>query len=154
MKEFGVRFRINNRERFKTLQTLFYEIKRDKEVNEFRDPQDWIELIPESVRLNFIWPDLVEREEWLSRKPFTPIAISPVTEQLNQRWDFFRVFESFEEVEYDLLFCEMIDLETAEIHISPWAYPYGGLGSIIALVEAYGFFVLGFNECGSYQLRE
>jgi len=41
----------------------------------------------------------------------------------------------------------------AEMHINPQAYPYGGVGPLIALAEAFGFTVLGVNECGQYESR-
>lgn len=63
------------------------------------------------------------------------------------------MFEAFEEGEYDLIGCEMIGNGVAEIQIDPHAYPYGGVGPLIALVEAFGFTVLGVNEYGQYQNR-
>jgi hypothetical protein len=42
---------------------------------------------------------------------------------------------------------------TAELRIDPEAYPYGGIGALVALVEAHGMYVLGVNEYGRYQPR-
>lgn len=40
----------------------------------------------------------------------------------------------------------MLGPDIAEAHIDAWSYPYGELGPLIALAEAYGFEVLGVNE--------
>ena len=63
------------------------------------------------------------------------------------------MFEAIQESEYDLLSCEMVGGGVAEMHIKPHAYPYGGVGPLIALAEAFGFNVLGVNECGKYESR-
>ena len=39
----------------------------------------------------------------------------------------------------------------AELRIDPHAYPYGGVGPLIALAEAFGFTVLDVNEYGKYR---
>ena len=70
------------------------------------------------------------------------------------KWDFNRVFEAIEEGEYSVLGCELTEEMIAEMAIEPSAYPYGGVGPLIALVEAFGFVVLGVNECGKYESRE
>jgi len=80
--------------------------------------------------------------------------IGEPSDQLGAIWDIYRVFESIEEGDYELLTCELVAPETAEIHINPNGYPYGGIGPFIALAEAFGFRVLGVNEYGKYQSRE
>jgi hypothetical protein len=81
------------------------------------------------------------------------IAIPSPSQQLGTEWDFYRVLEAIEESEYDVLGCEMVDEGIGEMHINPAAYPYGGVGPLIALAEAFGFTVLGVNECGEYESR-
>ena len=154
MKAFGVRFRVNAPARFDSLRALFYEVKKDKDAEKFRDPEEWVRLVPDELKPNFHWPTPEARAEWLARRDCTPIAISEPADQLRARWDFYRVFESVQEGEYSLLSCEMATADTAEMHIDPQAYPYGGLGPMIALAEAYGFLVLGVNEYGKYESRE
>jgi hypothetical protein len=48
----------------------------------------------------------------------------------------------------------MIDESHAEMQIDPSSYPYGGVGPFIALAEAFGFTVIGVNECGRYEPRD
>jgi hypothetical protein len=154
MQAFGVRYAVNDRQRFEALQSLFGELKRDKDAGQFRSAEEWPGLVPDEVKGRFFWPSSGERDRWLAVRDSTPIAIPPPAEQLGSQWNFFRVFESLEEGEYDLLGCEMVDEGVGEIHIDPHAYPYGGVGALIALAEAFGFTVLGVNEYGKYESRE
>jgi hypothetical protein len=100
MEAFGVRFAVNNAQRFEALRSLFTEVKRDKDAGQPRDPEEWVRLVPDEIKARFTWPTPEERE-----------------------W------------------------------IEPHAYPYGGIGPLIALAEAFGFTVLGVNEYGKYERR-
>lgn len=154
MEDFGIQFCVRDPSRFTSLCALFHEIKKDKDANEFRDANEWQHLVPDDVKPNFEWPSNEDWKDWLERRPHTPIVIPRPSEQLGARWDFYRVFESIEESEYGLLSCELADIGTAQITIDPWGYPYGGVGPLIALAEAFGFTVLGVNECGEYETRD
>jgi hypothetical protein len=135
MESFGVRFSVNDIRRFETLRSLFIEAKRDKDSEQARDPSEWASLVPDEIKSCFSWPTSEERERWLAIRNSTPILISSSSEQLGSRWNFFRVFESIEEGEYDLLECEIVGEGVAEMHIDPHAYPYGGVGPLIALAR-------------------
>jgi hypothetical protein len=153
MDAFGVRFAVNNPQRFETLRSLYAEIKRDKDARQFRDPAEWVRLVPDEIKGKFSWPTPEEREHWLAVRESTPIAIPAPSQQLGAGWDFYRVFEAIEESEYDVLGCEMAGEGIAEMRIDPHAYPYGGVGPLIALAEAFGFTVLGVNGYGKYESR-
>jgi hypothetical protein len=154
MQAFGVRFTVDDAKRYEQLRSLFMEIKRDKDADQFRDPDEWVRLVPDEVKRGFIWPTSQQRAHWLSVRDSMPIAVPPPSEQIGSKWDFFSVFEAVEDSEYDLLECEETGDGAAEMRIDPQAYPYGGAGPFIALAEAYGFTVLGVNECGKYEPRD
>jgi hypothetical protein len=153
MTGFGVRFAVNNAQRFETLRSLFAEVKRDKDAGQFRDPKQWVQLVPDEIRAQFTWPTPEERKRWLEVRSSTIIAIPSPSQQLGAIWNFYRVFEAIEGSEYDLLACEMAEAGVGEMRIDPHAYPYGGVGPLIALAEAFGFTVLGVNEYGRYENR-
>ena len=134
-----VRFQVSDPDKFQALRRLFLEVRKDKEIDHFRTPDDWIDLIPTEVRARFYWPSAPERERWLSVRSTTPISVGMPDSYLGRRWNFYSVFEAFENGEYSLLECEMTDKTTAEMRIEAWAYPYGGVGCLIALAEAFGF---------------
>ena len=155
MEDFGVRFRIDDASRFEQLRKLFEEIKKEKDSETSRADEEWLPLVPSSVRENFYWPTSIERQGWLKVRDSTPIAIAAPEDQLGSKWDFLRVIESFEDGEYGLLACEpTTEKGVGETRIDPWAYPYGGLGPLIALIEAFNFSVIGVNEYGRYLSRD
>jgi hypothetical protein len=111
-------------------------------------------MVPDEVKGRFSWPSREQRQHWLSIKDSVITAVPEPTDQLGSQWDFYRVFEAIEEGEYDVLGCAFVSSGVGELHINPHAYPYGGVGPLIALAEAFGFTVLGVNEYGKYQSRE
>jgi hypothetical protein len=153
MEAFGVQFRINDDQRFAELCKLYAEIRRDKEAGKFRDPRDWVAMVPDAVKAAFDWPTSQERQRWIAVRPSTPIIVPDPNRLIGARWDFYRVFESFEEGEYQVLGCARVDASVGELQINPFAYPYGGIGPLIALAEAFAFEVLGVNECGEFESR-
>jgi len=153
MKAFGVQFRIHDNQRFGELVTLFREIGNDKDCGLFRDARRWLSLVPDAIKTQFEWPTATERARWLMARGSTPIRIADPHQQLGARWDFYRVFESIEEGDYSVLGCESVGNSVGELRIDPNGYPYGGVGPLIALAEAFGFEILGVNECGRLETR-
>ena len=153
MDAFGIRFAVNNPMRFETLRLLYAEVKRDKDAGQFRDPLEWVQIVPDEIRGRFLWPTTEDRSQWLAARDSTIVVVPDPSHQIGSRWDFYRVFEAIEESEYDLLGCAMVGEGVAEMQIDPHAYPYGGVGPLIALAEAFGFTVLGVNEYGKYHTR-
>ncbi len=154
MNAFGVRFVVNDAQRFASLRSLYVEIKRDKDTSQPRDADEWVLLVPDEVKGAFSWPTPEERTHWLGIRDSVVTAIPEPSEQLGAEWDFYRVFEALDEGDYDVLGCEQIEPGVGELQIDPHGYPYGGVSPLIALVEAFGFRVLGVNECGKYESRE
>jgi len=110
--------------------------------------------VPDDVKPAFDWPSQEDRQRWLAVINSTVTWYGDPGDNLNEKLDFYRVFESIEEGEYLLTSWELIGQNIAEIHIDPEAYPYGGVGPFIALVEAFGFYVLRVNEYGKYRTRQ
>jgi hypothetical protein len=125
MDAFGVRFTVRDPIRFEMLRSLYAEIKRDKDSGEFREPADWVRLVPDEIKGQFFWPTAEEREHWLTARDSTPIAIPSPAAQIGAEWNFYRVFEAIEESEYDVIGCEMVGEGIAEMRIEPQAYPTG-----------------------------
>ncbi len=154
MEAFGVQFAVNDPQRYEALRSLYSEVRRDKNAGQFRDPMEWVRLVPDEVKARFSWPTAEERSHWLGIRNSVVIAIPDPSQQLGAEWDFYRVFEAIEEGEYDVLGCESVEPGVGELRIDPHAYPYGGVGPLIALAEAFGFTVMGVNEYGKYQSRQ
>ena len=74
MQAFGVRFAIDDPERFASLRSLFDALKKDKDAGVFRDPEAWKTLVPDDVKSKFSWPSAQARALWLARRP--PIVVT------------------------------------------------------------------------------
>lgn len=110
-------------------------------------------LIPVTIRSNFIWPSAEEIQRHKVDQT-RPLAISRPGMFFGKQWSLVRVLDLIDSCEYTLDRCEMVADGTAELHIETRSYPYGGLNALIALVEGFGFYVVGVNECGRYESRD
>jgi hypothetical protein len=53
--------------------------------------------------------------------------------------------------EYELQGVAVLDDELAELRFDALAYPYGGIGALIRLVQSFGFDVVGFDDGLGYR---
>ena len=53
MEAFGVRFTVNDTKRLEALDSLYAEIKKDKASGKFRDPAEWVRLVPDEAKARF-----------------------------------------------------------------------------------------------------
>jgi hypothetical protein len=65
-------------------------------------------------------------------------------------WDVESVLAATLMCEYDLLGVAEVGKSAAEVRFYARAYPYGGVGSLIRLVHAFGFDVVGFDVGTGY----
>jgi len=144
MSEF-VRFRYSSEERFAILTVLFEAIKAVKNsqnINFDYDLTELREILPADVSNKFDWPS--DEEPYFD--PSRPIAISPPGSYFGERWNFTAIVELIDMGDYELEDCKIVDGGYAEISVSAYGYPYGGLNAFIALVEGFGFTVVSFSE--------
>jgi hypothetical protein len=153
VEAFGVNFRIGQPELYQPLVAIFEELKRAKVDEDFGEVDAWASKLAEPARSCFYWPTPKEQEEWSALRESHPVVITQPEDALGQQWDFGSFLDAIANGEYSLLEIVKTSDSTAELRIDPEAYPYGGIGAFVALVEAYGMHVLGVNEYGKYQTR-
>jgi hypothetical protein len=150
---FGVHFRVDQPGLFEPLVSLFAALKEAKTSSEFGNASEW------KVRMH---PDVCTRlfaqteEERAIRHEVRSSHIILVTspqDAIGSYWDFGDILDCLENGEYDLLEIVRREDDSAELLIDPHAYPYGGIGCFIGLVEAHGMHVLGSVEYGKYEPR-
>ncbi len=158
-----VRFLADDEVRFTALQRTFDAVKsiknldyadyvaddspRDHDIDELKA------MMPPEFVGSFDWPVSGAVDDH-RLDPIRPVAISPPGTYLGERWSFVRILERIDMSEYSLVSCERTAPGTAELRVEAHSYPYGGLNSLIALVEGFGFKVIGVNECGRYEPLE
>lgn len=154
MQAFGVNFRIDRPDLFPQLIAAFDALKLAKATEEFGKLEQWKHLLSAEARSHFYWPSEIEQQESASIRANHPIAITQPEDALGKEWNFESLLDAVENGEYSLAEIAKTSETTAELRIDPDAYPYGGIGAFVALVEAHGMFVLGVNDYGKYQARE
>jgi len=148
-----VEFAVHNAGRFGALCAVFEELKKDKYADSFREDEEWFALFDQEALSHFWWPSPEELVEWRQRweaasveERFSDPSFLPPA------WDFLSMIDAFKNGEYELLACRMITADRARLEFNSFAYPYGGTGSMKALIEAFGFTIIGEDEGTGYQL--
>lgn len=95
---------------------------------------------------HFYWPPEDVRRQRLQDLRTLPIRITPTGQTTGQTWDFDSLIEAFVNGEYNLLSCEMTEARKARLNYYALAYPYGCVGCMAALVEAFDMVVTGIND--------
>lgn len=140
--DFYVEFTVNNAERFKTLQSIFNELKISKDTLLFKEDDFYLNFFDDKAKAYFRWYSKEENLEWSKKWFATPYEQRWNNSDLERKWDFSSMIAAFKDGEYELLSCEMISENKARINFDPWAHPYGGTGCMKALVESLGFEVI------------
>lgn len=154
MQQFGVRFQYANAQHLDALRILYAALKSDDQSGNHRPLADWPALIPTGLSENFDWPDESVLARLKHQRETHVRVISDPAQHLSTRWDFYSLVDSIHSGEYALLGVVQCSESIAELQIDPYAYPYGGLGPLIALCEGFGFVILGVNEYGKYLTRQ
>lgn len=152
MSEF-VEFVVHDPARFRALQRVFEELKKDKAADRFRASDDWLGVVDAEARARFTGantPTREAREVAMELDP-RPIRITPTSKTTGLVWDFFSMIDAFQNGEYELRSCDMVGPTTARWNFFALAYPYGGVGCMVALIEAHGFRVTGINDGTGYR---
>ncbi len=149
-----VRFSNTNEKQFQALLEVFEHIKavKNQDFDDSLDSEDCedydLELlyrtVPQKVKENFDWNNVDKNRD-------KPVKILPPGTYLGERWAFKNILDNIDESDYMLEEIKRTKVNEAELHIRACGYPYGGLNPLIALIEGFGFRVIGFNECGKYE---
>lgn len=145
MSEF-IEFTVKSLGRFSGLQRVFAALKRDKAADDWRTNEELLQLFDAESLGHFYWPEKGERIQRLQDLRTRPVVITPTEETLSRMWDFDSLIDAFVNGEYELLDCELTDSGNARLNFYAHAYPYGGVGCMVALVEAFGCTVTGIED--------
>jgi hypothetical protein len=120
------------------LQRLFAELKKDKDADEQRPNEEWLSFFDVEA-VDYFFQPLEKKRIPTSEE----LQYSFTTEDLYEsrrepNWDFDSVIEAFFAGEFNLLECENLNNEKGRLTFHVWAYPYGGVGCMVALIEAFG----------------
>jgi hypothetical protein len=150
MPEF-VEFSVHSRERLRDLQRVVLELQREKTADRRRSVEELEALFDADAASHFLRPTGPERARRRRDLATRPVIVTPTEQTVGLRWDLDSLVHAVMEGEYELLRCEPADAGKARLEFRALAYPYGGVGALVALVEAFGFTVTGIDDGTGYR---
>ena len=105
-----------------------------------------LDLFDTESRSHFYWPPDDVRRQRLEDLRTRVVLETPTEQATGLTWDFDSFVDAFLNGEYNLLSCEKIHDGKGRLNFYSLAYPYGGVGCMVALVEAFGGIVTGIND--------
>lgn len=141
-----VSFRIVSRQQFERLVHVVAELRDDKESGEFRPDEQWREYFSATELKSFWTPTDEERADWQRRWLATPVPDRFTDPSLETPWDFGSMLDAIRDGEYSLLGVRSDDMITGFLEFDPQAFPFGGTGSLRALILAYGHELIGYDD--------
>ena len=141
-----VEFSIRSTEQFTALQRVFAELKHDKDANDWRSNDELMKFFDSESLRHFFWPADDVRRQRLEDLRSRPIIETPTERSTGLTWDFDSLIDAFVNGEYNLISCEMTKNGRARFVFDAVAYPYGGVGCMVALVEVFGGVVTGIED--------
>lgn len=126
-------------------------LKAEKKGPTARDDAAWRALFTLDQLKSFWWPSPEEREAWNRFWFSTPLPKRHSPEMPLPPWDFASMIDAILEGEYELVGIRNLDATECLLQFDPEAYPFGGTGSLQALIRAFGFEVLGVDDGTGYK---
>ena len=145
-----VEFCVPSRDRLRDLQRVVVELQREKSAERRRSPHELEALFDAEALNHFVWPTEAERASRLHDLRTRPVVVTETERTVGLRWEFDSMIEAIMEGEYELLGCEASSPGKARLQFRALAYPYGGVGALVALVEAHRFAVTGIDDGTGY----
>ncbi len=141
-----VEFSIQSPERFAALQRVFAELKHDKDANDWRSSDELVKFFDSEALRHLFWPADDVRRQRLEDLRTRPIIETPTERSTGLTWDFDSLIDAFVNGEYNLISCEMTKNRMPRFAFDALAYPYGGVGCMVALVEIFAGVVTGIED--------
>lgn len=126
-KPFTIEFAVESTERFDMLRRVFDALKAAKTGDTYNDEDPaWLAYFDDHAKQYFHWT--------------ADDTAKPAGETWGPpRWYFWSMVHVIGCGEYDLIGCEMVSADRAEIRFDPHSYPFGGTASLRVLIECFGF---------------
>lgn len=145
-----VEFESNGERPLQRLTEFFGLVKAVKDSDEPADESQLLAFLTDGERSYFSNHTPDEKAEWNEYWFSTPLPKRHSPEMLIPQWDFASMLDAFWNGDYDLIAIQ----PRATRHVlefNPHGYPYGGTGSLVALVECFGHRVVGVDDGTGYE---
>lgn len=145
-----VEFESNGEKSLQRLTEFFDLVKAAKDSDEPADEPQLLAFLTDGERSYFSNLTPEEVAEWNEYWFATPLPKRHSPEMLIPQWDFASMLDALWNGDYDLIAIQ----PRATRHVlefNPHGYPYGGTGSLVALVECFGHQVVGVDDGTGYE---
>ncbi|WP_157632083.1 hypothetical protein [Variovorax sp. CF313] len=145
-----VEFESNGERSLQRLTEFFDLVKTAKDSDEPADESQLLAFLTDGERSYFSNLTPEEMAEWNEYWFSTPLPKRHSAEMLSPQWDFASMLDAIWNGDYDLI---AIRPRAARhvLEFNPHGYPYGGTGSLVALVECFGNQVVGVDDGTGYE---
>lgn len=137
----------------KSLQRLtefFGLVKAAKEGDESADESQLSAYLADGERSYFSNLTSEEMAEWNEYWFSTPLPKRHSPEMPTPQWDFASMLDAIWNGDYNLIAIRP-QATRHVLEFNPHGYPYGGTGSLVALVECFGHRVIGVDDGTGYE---
>jgi hypothetical protein len=145
-----IEFSVDSDARLKKLQTVVAVLQAQKRGQPRKSTAELEAIFGSDALAHFDRPGAAAREQRRHDLETKPVVELPTENAAGARWDFDSMIHSIMDGDYDILGCDRVDGDTARLNIYADAYPYGGVGGLVAVVEAFGFRVTGIDDGTGY----
>ena len=141
-----VEFIVRDEAALDRLATVAEEFQRQKQGEAIAEEGYWLPYFDEPDRVEFWWPTEPEAEAWYACWSSTPLPDRHSPEMPSPPWVFGSMIDAILCGEYDVVGIRRLDAGRARFEIDPFAYPYGGIDAVRALVRSFGHRSVGFDN--------
>lgn len=141
-----IEFAIRNEPSLGRLSKVTAEFQRQKEGDAIADDAHWLPFFESSDRTMFSWLSEEDSKRWNEYWFSTPLPQRHSPEMPSPQWDFGSMVDAILNGDYDIIGIRCLDSNLARLEFDPHGYPYGGTGSIRALIRAFGHKITGFDD--------
>lgn len=145
-----VEFSVESDARLKHLQTVVAVLQSQKRGAPRKSTAELEAIFGSDALAHFDRPCAAAREQRRQDLETKPVVELPTENAAGARWDFDSMIHSIMDGDYDITGCDRVDGDSARLEIFADGYPYGGVGGLVALVEAFGFRVTGIDDGTGY----
>ncbi|MFA5951857.1 MAG: hypothetical protein WC807_16395 [Hyphomicrobium sp.] len=149
-----VRFRIADEASLKRLETAVLELAAGKTGEGRYDDMNWRRLFSDEDLRAFWWPSDAELAAWQRFWLSAPVSQRIGPDMPLPPWDFGSMIDAILGGEYRLTDVRRVSDDEAELTFAPFAYPYGGIAALRALVRCFGHSIIGYDDGCGYQFGD
>ena len=145
MKYCAIAFQPKDEPSLLRTQQFFKMLKAAKESCDTESTEAFESYLDDSERQHFWHPTPEEMAQWNKEWNETPVNVRLSPSMPTPPWDFESMLASFWDGEYDLIAISA----SADHHLmsfDPHAYPFGGTGCMVAMLECFGNKIIGIDD--------